>query len=232
MPFEILPATKDDAPAFADIFLSAFSDDFNRRLFPPSQNVREWWIGKFTADFDKPQSNDVLLKAVDRTESGLDTIAAFAIWNLPPPDPGAVNQCHEETPQWPDEADKELCNWFFSKMTGQRVRFVDGRRHYCMFISCFPPAMFDSMHVGMLIAADLDLDMLGTHPDYHGRGMGSQLLKWGLEKADRDGLEAYLSASPAGRPLYEKNGFELVDSEELLPGYVQSYMLRPGKGTG
>ncbi|RMJ25580.1 hypothetical protein PHISP_03549 [Aspergillus sp. HF37] len=207
MPFEILPATKDDAPAFADIFLSAFSDDFNRKLFPPSQNVREWWTGKFTADFDKPQSNDVLLKAVDKTDAGQEVIAAFAIWNLPPPDPGAVNQCHEEMPQWPDEANKELCNWFISKMKEQRVRFVGGRRHYY-------------------------LDMLGTRPDYHGRGMGSQLLKWGLAKADHDGLEAYLSASPAGRPLYEKNGFNIVDSEELLPGYFQSCMLRPGKGTG
>lgn len=85
--------------------------------------------------------------------------------------------------------------------------------------------------VGML-NVDLVLDMLATHPDYHGRGMGSQLLKWGLAKADHDGLEAYLSASPMGRPLYVKNGFKLVDSEEISPGFIQSYMLRPGKGTG
>lgn len=73
----------------------------------------------------------------------------------------------------------------------------------------------------------LDLDMLGTRPDYHGRGLGSMLLQWGLDRADRDGLEVYLSASPAGRPLYEKRGFQVVEIEEVFPDSQQAYMLRP-----
>ena len=74
--------------------------------------------------------------------------------------------------------------------------------------------------------------MLGTHPDYHGRGIGSKLLKWGLEKADQDNLEAYLSASPWGRPLYEKNGFKILHNDEFSSEYTQAYMLRPRMGSG
>lgn len=54
----------------------------------------------------------------------------------------------------------------------------------------------------------LDLDMLGTHPDYRRRGAGSMLVRWGCELADRDGLVAYVDASPEGAALYRKFGFE------------------------
>lgn len=58
--------------------------------------------------------------------------------------------------------------------------------------------------------------------------MASQLLKWGLERADEEGVEVYLSASPDGRPLYEKNGFQVL-GEPFRPfeGYQQVNMLRP-----
>jgi len=39
---------------------------------------------------------------------------------------------------------------------------------------------------------------------------------WGAEAADREGLESYLDASAAGKPLYEKHGewvdFSLIDA--------------------
>jgi GNAT superfamily N-acetyltransferase len=75
----------------------------------------------------------------------------------------------------------------------------------------------------------LDLEMLGTRPEYAGRGLASRLLRWGLERADEVGLETYLSASPLGRPLYEKFGFRLVEEREVAGGYVQGYMLRPAR---
>lgn len=76
----------------------------------------------------------------------------------------------------------------------------------------------------------IDLDMLGVHPSYKGKGLGSKLLKWGLERADAEGLEVYLSASPEGKPLYEKFGFRIVDTYSPYPGYVQSAMIRAPNG--
>lgn len=71
--------------------------------------------------------------------------------------------------------------------------------------------------------------MLGVHPSQQGRGLGSKLLKWGLVRADAEGVEVYLSASPEGKPLYEKNGFRGVDTFLPYPGYTQVAMIRSPK---
>ena len=70
--------------------------------------------------------------------------------------------------------------------------------------------------LGLLINARLaeDLDMLGTHPDYRRRGAGAMLVKWGCDLADANGVGAYVDATKAGAPLYERYGF--VDYS--LPG--------------
>lgn len=55
------------------------------------------------------------------------------------------------------------------------------------------------------------LPLIGVLPAFHGRGVGSQLLRHALERCDRDVLPAYLEASsPSNRPLYERHGFEVV----------------------
>ena len=40
-------------------------------------------------------------------------------------------------------------------------------------------------------------------------------MRWGLEQADREGLDTYLEASPMGTRLYEKNGFEVLRAVPL-----------------
>ena len=54
------------------------------------------------------------------------------------------------------------------------------------------------------------LSMLATRKDYHRRGVGGMHLKWGLVQADKLNLPSYLEASPMGRPLYLKMGYEHV----------------------
>lgn len=51
---------------------------------------------------------------------------------------------------------------------------------------------------------------LVTDPEQERRGAGALLVRWGVERADEAGLDAYLSASPMGRGLYGKFGFEVV----------------------
>lgn len=72
-----------------------------------------------------------------------------------------------------------------------------------------------------LLTLWIDLDMLGTHPDYRCRGAGSMLVRWGCEIADHEGVGAYIDASKAGAPLYAKHGF--VDrSDPAGPSEVAS----------
>jgi GNAT superfamily N-acetyltransferase len=72
--------------------------------------------------------------------------------------------------------------------------------------------------------------MLGVHPSHQGRGLASKLLKWGLTRADAEGVETYLSASPEGKPMYEKYGFRSLDTFSPFPGYVQDIMIRSVTG--
>ncbi|KAH6722989.1 acyl-CoA N-acyltransferase [Leptodontidium sp. MPI-SDFR-AT-0119] len=59
------------------------------------------------------------------------------------------------------------------------------------------------------------LEQLATSPSYQRRGIGSQLVKHGLEKADREGMVCYLSAAPMGVAVYRKLGFEEVGRMEI-----------------
>ena len=60
------------------------------------------------------------------------------------------------------------------------------------------------IHVDAVVT---DLEIVATHPDYQGKGIGTQLIRWGLEQADTQGVEAYLEASPDAVALYRKLGF-------------------------
>jgi len=61
------------------------------------------------------------------------------------------------------------------------------------------------------------LFVLGTRPEWQGRGLGSALLREVLDRCDRDGTPAYLEAtSPDNQRLYERHGF-VVTGEIPLP---------------
>jgi hypothetical protein len=44
------------------------------------------------------------------------------------------------------------------------------------------------------------------------------LVNWGCERADEMDVEAYLEATPMGRPLYERYGFVAVKEVEFCTG--------------
>ena len=53
--------------------------------------------------------------------------------------------------------------------------------------------------------------------EYRRRGAGTLLLQWGLERADRLGLETFLESTEIGRPLYAKNGFTVLNEIHWKP---------------
>ncbi|EEP77544.1 predicted protein [Uncinocarpus reesii 1704] len=65
------------------------------------------------------------------------------------------------------------------------------------------------------------LAVLCTHPDHQGRGAGTLLLKYGLEIADKHGVESFLEASAKGLPLYERYGFESITFPDGTPGLLE-----------
>ena len=59
------------------------------------------------------------------------------------------------------------------------------------------------------------LEVLATRPEWHRNGAGGMLIKWGVEQADRDGLECYIEASPDGLELYKRYGWEEVEDYDV-----------------
>jgi GNAT superfamily N-acetyltransferase len=55
------------------------------------------------------------------------------------------------------------------------------------------------------------LSLLGTHPDYRGKGLGMALLADNLARIDSEGMPAYLeSSNSANDSRYERHGFKRV----------------------
>lgn len=74
----------------------------------------------------------------------------------------------------------------------------------------------------------LYLAVVGVRPERQGRGLGSDLLRPGLEAADRLGLPAYLESSNVRNvPLYERHGFEVTKEASLPRGPAVWLMWRP-----
>lgn len=53
----------------------------------------------------------------------------------------------------------------------------------------------------------LDLVLCFVLPEFRRRGAGTQLVQWGIEKADELDMISLLDATPLGKPLYERLGF-------------------------
>ncbi len=72
------------------------------------------------------------------------------------------------------------------------------------------------------------LAALGTDAARRRRGIGSALVRAGLDAADRDRLPAYLESSKATNvPFYQKHGFEVVTELEIEDDLVVWPMVRP-----
>ena len=52
-----------------------------------------------------------------------------------------------------------------------------------------------------------DLRRMIVHPDHQRKGIASEMIKWGVDLADRENIVGWLLARPAGSKLYEKNGW-------------------------
>ncbi|KAH7021381.1 acetyltransferase [Microdochium trichocladiopsis] len=187
-PLVLEPCTLDDMPLLSAVWFAAFTDPGLRRLWPDTPLVRAWWDRSNTSDFVHRADRQVFLKVVDPSTLDPATnrprIAAYAKWDLCTPE-----ERGSRYPPWCADMPGDECEVFFAREEQERQRVMGGERHYY-------------------------LDTLATHPDYQRRGAGSMLVRWGVARAEHDGVGVYLDASKEGAPLYAKCGF----ADESLPG--------------
>ena len=75
------------------------------------------------------------------------------------------------------------------------------------------------------------LPVIGVDPACHGRGCGSALMSYALERCDRDGVSAYLeSSNPRNISLYERHGFKTVGKVQVGSSPPIAPMVRGPRG--
>jgi GNAT superfamily N-acetyltransferase len=111
------------------------------------------------------------------------TIVGFAKWNF------FLENVSEPQHPWqmelPPNTNKELSEYYFGSLDKVRNEAMKGKRHFLMAI-------------------------LAVLPEYQRIGVGGKLLEWGLQEADREGVECWIDSSPFGLGLYKKFGWKEV----------------------
>jgi GNAT superfamily N-acetyltransferase len=71
------------------------------------------------------------------------------------------------------------------------------------------------------------LDQLAVEPAAQGRGIGSAMLRFAIERAERDGLPLFLETGmPANVPLYERFGFRVMRVADAPDGGPPIWFMR------
>ena len=131
------------------------------------------------------------------------TIVAFAKW-LSPDAP------IEDAPPaeiWPKDGNPALADTFFTALTEAHQRIMGKTPHWY-------------------------LELIAVGKEWMGKGAARTLIKWGLDRADADGLPCFLEATPNARPVYEKYRFRVVGEDEFESSegkILEYYMLRDSK---
>jgi GNAT superfamily N-acetyltransferase len=60
-----------------------------------------------------------------------------------------------------------------------------------------------------------------TRECWRNQGAARQLIQWGMERAQEDGVPAFLEASTAGKPVYTGAGFQEIG--EAVPWDMRPY---------
>ncbi|KAM0136913.1 hypothetical protein ACHAP3_004251 [Botrytis cinerea] len=138
------------------------------------------------------------------SSSPTSEIVSYAKWN----DTSAPVATINDLPEWPQGCDVDVANHFFGTLIERRREIMGERKHWY-------------------------LEIIATRPEWQSKGAAGKLMRWGLEKADEEGVETYLEASPVGKEVYEHFGFEekarLVVPVNGNNDFVECMMVRSKK---
>ncbi|KAI5857482.1 acyl-CoA N-acyltransferase [Durotheca rogersii] len=205
MSFQLRKAVLSDTPAITDAFYDAFDRHpvTHRVLMPRSESTEAFWSESVQGDIQDPQGHYFVV--TDPASATPERIIAFGKWREPVT---AASSPPPPIPSWPEGGDVVFAELFFGMVKTKHDEIMGERPHWY-------------------------LEILGVRKEYQGRGVGRRLVEWGVSKADEDGVEGFLAASPFGFHLYAKYGFEIVEKVEVDIGaaepYVERFMLRKAK---
>ncbi|GIZ48000.1 hypothetical protein CKM354_001107500 [Cercospora kikuchii] len=173
MSITLQPLQECDVQTCVTIYFSAFQNPHSLACWPRVPSIRAWWENMIRSELHGPGAH--WLKAVPNATGA---IVGFVKWQEPKP--GVEPDTN--LPEWPEEADQELCDETFGAWARAHRDLMGNEGHWY-------------------------LEIIATDPAYQGKGAGSLMMQYGLKKADEQGVRAFLEASPDAVRLYEKAGF-------------------------
>jgi GNAT superfamily N-acetyltransferase len=185
----------EEAEQYMRIRHETFRDTVNKILYPRAE-ASEKTLDRVTRETRENIAKGFLfLKCVD-TSTG--EMVAGARWRyVKPDDPNATERTWEEVeaafadrPEPYEESDPAMLTELYDIFQERQRKYLANRPYY-------------------------SLDTLVTLPRHERRGAGGMLVRWGCEKADEAGVQAYLEASPIGAPLYARHGFVGLEEMQL-----------------
>ncbi|EHK17884.1 uncharacterized protein TRIVIDRAFT_226011 [Trichoderma virens Gv29-8] len=213
MAIRVRKSTEDDLPAIARIAAAAFhpeTDAIAARLFPArlagGGEAYSWRYAKKTASLSSTDA--VMVVAVD--DSLNDQVVGFGLWDV------YQHSKSEKAANQPQSAAQQLPPPSFDQAAYAELRAIVSADHQEMFGE---RGIKDVWH----------LDYLGVDPQQQRKGIGKILLDWGISRAASEGKDCYLLATPAGKTLYAKTGFEEVRTVPIFGVLHTSMILRHGK---
>lgn len=192
------PGGPADVEEMCGAVLDAFSGTMVGRTFFPATSPS---ARRFWLDALAGEVHDpgARFVVVEDTVASPPALVAFAKWNCPVA-PGSPQPPLPEC--WPADGDPALAGVFFGKLAEMHEGIMAGRPHWY-------------------------LEIIVTRARYQGRGAGGMLMGWGVERADEEGVECYLDATPEGKHLYEKFGFKDISTLCFFnETYQHSFMVR------
>ncbi|KAF4211423.1 hypothetical protein CNMCM5878_002633 [Aspergillus fumigatiaffinis] len=183
------PAVLADSLPIAQLHNAAFAnDDLLETMYGPlTQNDTP-----FANDLQKIIADDPYSRITKAIDTASGQIVAWSWWSLYPDAEAHATEAEEARKRGTNPPAASLCPRLYLDYQDLKARMRE------KWIGGRPVAI---------------LQVLAVHPDYQGRGIGTQLLMVGVEEARRLGLPAWLEASEAGYSVYRRCGF--VDAERM-----------------
>jgi hypothetical protein len=126
MPFLIQPLLAEDVPACVQMYFDSFQNAHSLACWPRVPAVRAFWEAMFHDEMGDSKSH--FIKAVDSASGDL---AAFCKWVEPRP--GVFPDL--TLPEWPTEANADLCNETFGMWAAQHQELMQDRGHWCTYLT-------------------------------------------------------------------------------------------------
>ncbi|RAK95485.1 GNAT family N-acetyltransferase [Aspergillus ibericus CBS 121593] len=203
MGITIRPATELDTLSLGQINIASFRHQpFWGNLFPNIPDTEAGTLPLKTARcLDKLVAPNVhVLAAVDDISG---RVVGYARWMVPADENGDGKSAVELK----EQANVELLNRHKAGNT-----FPVGTR---MDLYHAFQELLKDVEGRLVREGDFVLELLATHPEAQGRGVGTALLNWGLERANKRNARVYLEATEDGYPLYWKYGWRDVEVIEI-----------------